>query len=191
MGRAGTLLLALPVLGLALVSAACDDDIFELDWTSDPDTVTLYSLANPRLERASAFNFNARIAVRMEVPGATGQWDVALDTRPGQLVLLPPGALGVPSRARVAALPGQTFGQVQEAPVDTLLYSAAAAVPLNLNTTYVIRTDTRTTTFGGQCVYFGKLQPLVIDVPADSMRFVFDVSPVCNDRRLVPPDSLK
>jgi hypothetical protein len=191
MGRARTFVLALPILGLALVSAACDDDFFELDWTAFPDTMVLYSLANQQLERASAFNFNGRVAVRMEVPGATGQWDVALDTRANQLVLLPPGALGVTSRARIAALPGQNFGQVKEAPADTLLYSADIAVPVSTNTTYVVRTDTRATQFGGQCVYYGKMQPLVADVPGGTMRFVFDVSPVCNDRRLVPPDSLK
>jgi len=191
MRRARSLLVVVPLLALALVSTACDDDLFELDWTSFPDTVVLYSLANPQLQRASAFNFNSRTAVRIEVPGATGQWDVALDTRAGQLVLLPPGALGVTSRARVASLPGQSFAQVQEAPADTLLYSASAAVPVNLNTTYVVRTDTRSTQFGGQCVYFGKMQPLAIDVPAGTMEFVYDVSPVCNDRRLVPPDSIK
>jgi hypothetical protein len=190
MVRARTVMLLLPLLCLALLTAACDEEIFEAEWTPFPDTVVLYSLARPELSRESAFNFQLRSPVRVEVPGATGEWDVAVDTRLGQLVLLPPGALGVVSRARVLALPGQSFDQVEVAPADTMLYSAALAVPLSLTTTYVVRTDTRATQFGGSCVYFAKLQPLAIDVGEGRLRFVFDSSPVCNDRRLVPPDSI-
>ncbi|MSR36047.1 MAG: hypothetical protein EXR95_05295 [Gemmatimonadetes bacterium] len=183
-------MLLLPLLGLALLTAACDEQILEADWTPFPDTVVLYSLARPELSRESAYNFALRSPVRLEVPGATGEWDVALDTRLGQLVLLPPGVLGVVSRARVLALPGQNFRQVEVAPADTMLYSATLAVPLALTTTYVIRTDSRPTQFGGSCVYFAKLQPLALDVAEGRIRFVFDASPVCNDRRLVPPDSI-
>jgi hypothetical protein len=189
MRRAGSLLMLLPMVAASLL-AACDEDVFEVDWTPIPDTVVLHSLARPELERASAFNLYERAPVRIEVPGATGQWDLALDTRAGQLVLLPPGALGVTSRARISAIPGQTFAQVKEAPADTLLYSSSTALPVQLNTTYVVRTDLRSTAFGGQCTYYGKLQPLRIDVPGGALEFVFDVSPVCNDRRLVPPDSI-
>jgi hypothetical protein len=178
------------MLGLALATAACGDDPFEVDWTPVPDTVVLYSLARPELDRPSAFNIYDRTSVQIEVPGVTGQWDLAVDTRGGQLVLLPPGALGVTSRARISAVPGQKFDQVKEAPADTMLYSAALPLPAQLNTTYVVRTDTRTTAFGGQCVYFGKLEPLALDVPGGTLEFVFDVSPICNDRRLVPPDSI-
>ena len=188
MGRAGGLLL--PILGLAVIAAACDESAFKIDWTPTPDTAVVYSLARPELARASAFNFYERTPVRIEVPGATGQWDMALDTRQGQLVLLPPGALGVVSRARLAALPGQNFAQVKEAPADTLLYSSSLALPVQLNTTYVVRTDTRATNFGGACQYYAKMQPLAADVPGGTLRFLFDVSPVCNDRRLVPPDSI-
>jgi hypothetical protein len=190
MGRAGSFVVLLPLLAVALLTAACEEDAFDLDWTPIPDTVVLYSLARPELARASAFNLNERSPVRIEVPGATGQWDLALDTRGGQLVLLPPGALGVTSRARISVISGKKFADVKEAPADTLLYAATTAVPVQLNTTYVVRTDVRTTQFGGQCTYYGKLEPLAIDVPGGSLEFVFDVSPLCNDRRLVPPDSI-
>ena len=190
MRRAGRAWLLLPLLGLALVATACGEDLFEVDWTPIPDTTVLYSLARPELARPSAFNMNERAPVRIEVPGATGQWDFAVDTRTSQLVLLPPGALGVTSRARIAALPGQAFAQVKEAPADTTVYSATLPVPARLGTTYVVRTDVRTTQFGSTCTYYGKLEPLAIDVPGGSLEFVYDVNPVCNDRRLVPPDSL-
>lgn len=190
MGRAvRALALALPLLGVALVSAGCEEPLTDFEWTAFPDTVVLYSLARPELDRQSAFNFNVRTAVRLEAPGATGQWDVALDTRGNQLVLLPPGALGIESRARVVALTGQKFDQVLEAPADTILYSANLPVPVQLGSTYVVRTDFRSTAFGSQCIYFAKLEPLKIDVAAGTMEFVYDVSPVCNDRRLVPPNT--
>ena len=190
MGRAGKHALLLPMFGLTLAALACGEDPFRIEWTAFTDTAVVYSLARGELDRPSAFNFHDRSPVRLEVPNATGQWDLAVDTRGGQLVLLPPGALGVASRARITALPGQNFQQVTEAPADTLLYSASSALPVSLNTTYVIRTDTRATTFGGSCQYFGKMQPLAADVPGGTLRFIYDVSPVCNDRRLVPPDSL-
>ena len=190
MGRAGSVLLLLPLLALTVIATACDDNAFEVDWTPFPDTTVLYSLARPELNRPSAFNMEQRSTIRIEVPGATGQWDFAVDTRANQIVLLPPGALGVTSRARITALPGQKFAQVKEAPQDTALYSATLPLPAQLNTTYVVRTDLRSTQFGGQCTYYGKLEPLGIDVAGGSLEFVFDVSPVCNDRRLVPPDSL-
>ena len=112
-------------------------------------------------------------------------WDVALDTRTGQLVLLTPNALGINSRARIAALPGQTFDLVQEAPADTLLYTATAPVPLQLNAVYVVRTGAR----NGGCSSYAKLQPLAIDIAAGRLQFMYDTNPFCNDRRLVPPDT--
>jgi hypothetical protein len=182
--------LGLPLLlALALITAGCEEPLTDVEWTAFPDTVVLYSLARPELDRQSAFNFNVRTPVRLEAPGATGEWDVALDTRGNQLVLLPPGALGVTSRARVLQVAGQTFDQVVEAPADTMLYSATLPVPVQLGSTYVVRTDFRTTPFGSQCIYFAKLEPLKVDVAAGTLEFVYDVSPVCNDRRLVPPDT--
>ena len=173
---------------LALLTSACGDDPFQIRWSAAPDTVLLYSLARPELNLHSAFNFSLRSTVRIEAPSATGEWDVALDTRGGQLVLLPPGALGIDSRARVAELPGRTFDEVEEAPSDTLLYAAVQPVPTQLGSVYAIRTRALAGAFGSRCVYFAKLAPLEIDVTEGRLRFVFVASPVCNDRRLVPPE---
>lgn len=192
MGRAGTLFLTLSVLVLAGLAAGCEDENPDPIWTSTIDSVTLYSLARPELARESAFNFQIRSKIHVENPEQRREWDVAVDTRGGQLVLVPPGALGISaSRARVAAVAGQSFAQVQLAPEDTLLYASTTVLPLSLTTTYVIRTDERRNLFGTTCVYFGKMQPIAIDAPGGTLRFIYDVSPVCNDRRLVPPDSLK
>lgn len=176
-------------LALALCVAGCGDDPFIIRWEVNPDTASLFSLSVPDLDLPSAYNFPQRTAVRVERVGASTQFDLALDTRGGELVFLPPGALGIESRARIAELPGLSFQELKVAPSDTLLYSADDPIPVRLNSSYVVRSDPRS---GGvqSCSYFAKLEPLAVDPAAGSVRFQFDVSPVCNDRGLVPPDSL-
>jgi hypothetical protein len=172
-----------PLLAAVLALAACDDELIDPTWLAAADTAILFSLARPELELESAFSFTDRTTVPIEQPGTATAWDVALDTRTGQLVLLTPNALGINSRARIAALPGQTFDLVQEAPADTLLYTATMPVPLQLNAVYVVRTGART----GGCSSYAKLQPLAIDVVAGRLEFKYDTNPFCNDRRLSPP----
>lgn len=173
---------------LAMGALGCGDDPFEARWVSAPDTVLLYSLARPELNLPSAFSFNRGLRLRVEAPGATGQWDLALDTRGSELVFLPPGALGINSRARIAALPGLVFEELREAPSDTSAYVADEPLPVTAGTIYVVRTGQTVDAFGRSCVRFAKLEPLVIDVEAGSLEFVYDANPVCNDPRLVPPD---
>lgn len=175
---------ALVVVG----TAACGDDPFAIQWVEAPDTVLLYSLARPELNLTSGFNFNQRTAVRIESAGATGTWDMAVDTRGGQIVLLPPGALGVTSRAGIATLSGQSFADVLEAPADTAAYVGTQAVQVDMGTIYVIRTNQGVGAFGTRCLYYAKLEPLVIDVEGGTLTFKYDSSPVCNDRSLTPPD---
>ena len=176
------------MLAAILAVAACDDNAFLLRWDASPDTVVLYSLARADLNLHSAFNFSQRTTVSIERPGAATLWDVAVDTRGGELVLVPPGVVGIQSRARIAEIPGEAFADVEEAPADTLLYSADAPVPARLGSVYIVRTGSRSQTIGGGCSYYAKLEPLAIDVPIGLLEFVFDASPVCNDRRVVPPD---
>ncbi|MGD2067894.1 MAG: hypothetical protein PVI57_04355 [Gemmatimonadota bacterium] len=178
----------LPLLG-GLALAACGDDPYNFEWVAAPDTALLYSLARPESNLASGFNFDARRTIRIETPTATGTWDVALDTQDDQLVLLPPGALNVNSRARITTFPGMSFDDVREAPRDTAAYVADEPVVVEASTVYVVQTSQRFDTFGRRCVYFAKLEPVDIDVAAGTLRFLFDSNPVCNDRRLVPPGS--
>jgi len=180
-------LVATVALGTA-TATACGSDPFAINWAVSPDTVLLYSLARPQLNLVSGFDFYNRTAVRVEDANATGNWDIAVDTREGKIVLLPPGALGVDSRARVASLPGANFDEVVEAPADTTLYTATSPVPVELGTVYVMRTRQGYGSFGRVCVYYAKLEPLEIDPVGGTLRFVFDSSPVCNDRKLIPPN---
>ena len=179
-------LLALVVLSVGLSS--CGDDPFVFPWTSRPDTVLLYSLARPELNLEAAYDFHNKLRIRVEAANATGSWDVALDTREGQLVLLPPGALGITSKASVAVIPGVSFADVLDAPEDTAAYTRSASVPVEMGTVYVVKTAQSPGIFGTNCSYYAKLEPLVIDVEGGTLTFIVEASPVCNSRRLIPPN---
>ena len=167
---------------------ACSGDPFAFPWATDPDTVLLYSLARPELNLEAAYDFHNEKRIRVERAGATGNWDVALDTRDGQLVLLPPGALGITSKASVAVLPGVSFADVLDAPEDTAAYSRVAPVVVEMATVYVVKTSQSPGFYGNSCSYYAKLEPLVIDVEGGTLTFVVDASPICNSLRLIPPD---
>ena len=179
-------LLALVVLSVGL--SACGEDPFAFPWTSRPDTVLLYSLARPELNLEAAYDFHNDLRIRVEAAKASGSWDVALDTRESQLVLLPPGALGITSKASVAVIPGVTFADVLDVPEDTAAYTRSAAVPVEMGTVYVVKTAQSPGIFGTNCSYYAKLEPLVIDVEGGTLTFIVEASPVCNSRRLIPPD---
>lgn len=183
-GLLGSVLVAfLSILGFS----ACDDNPFLIRWEENPDTVLLYSLARPELNLLSGFDFVRRVSVRIEAPSSADSWDLALDTQDGALVFLPPGALGVNSTARVAVMEGRDFAEVRRAPADTAAYVSDAPVPVSVGTTYVIQTRQSIGGFGQACLYYGKFQPLAQDLQDGSVTFQFDVSPVCNDRKLFPP----
>ena len=178
-------LLLVPLLSPVL---ACDDDLFRVDWELNPDTVSLFSLARPELNLLSGFDFVSRVPVRIESPNATGRWDMVLDTQDGELVLLPPEAVGVPnSKARIIPMGEVDFDEVLRAPSDTTLYIGDRPVPAEIGHVYVIRTRQQAGSFGRSCVYYGKFEPLEKDPVQGTLTFVFDVSPVCNSRKLFPP----
>lgn len=174
--------------GLLWTLPACGDDPFAIRWTERRDTVLLYSLARPELNLPSAFDFvpASRRTVEVEAPGATGSWDLALDTRDGMLVFLPPGELGIESRAGIAAFPGRDLDELNEAPADSADYALDVPVPVEVGTAYVVRTRRRQGRFGRFCSYFAELFPLEVNPEVGTIRFIYDVNPNCNDRSLVP-----
>jgi hypothetical protein len=178
-----------PILAaLTVALAACGDDPFAFRWNDIPDTAQIYSLARPELNLNSGFSFYDGRAIAVELPSATGFWDLAVDTQGGSLVLLPPGALGIAgSRARIAALPATAYADVLEAPGDTLVYVGGSAVPVVAGTIYVFRTNLRPGSFSATCSYYAKMEPLVIDAAAGILSFQYITSPICNSRDFVPP----
>jgi len=184
---------ALPALVFGWAASACSDDPFGFEnWTANPDTVQLFSLARPELNLNSAYDFVGRLPVRVERAGSSGSWDVAVDTEGGSLVLLPAGALGIESQARIAELPGTLFDEATRAPSDTTAYTSRGSVALRTTSVYVFRTRLAPDPiFGRSCTFYGKLQPLIVDAGQGMVEFVFDVNTSlsgCNNRDLVPPN---
>lgn len=169
-----------------LGSVACGEDPFRVRWEVNPTEATLFSLAQPDVNLPSAFDFVGRRTVQIESAAATGRWDIAVDGNGIAMFLLPPGALGVTSRAGIATIPGASFDEVREAPSDTTRYASAQAVPLELGSVFVVRTRQEQNQWGQVCVFYAKLEPLEINATDGIVTFVFDASPECNNRRLVP-----
>src|SRR5680860_1135099 len=82
LGLLSVLLLLIPGM------TACKDDFYTIYWEESPDTVILYSLARPELNLYSGFDFLGRKGIKIESPSAVDGWDLALDTRDGELVFL-------------------------------------------------------------------------------------------------------
>jgi hypothetical protein len=180
---------AATVVALLVGLSACGDDPFAFNWRDTPDTARLYSLARPELNLESGYSFvPPPSAAVVEEPNATGSWDVAIGTQGGQLVLLPPGALGITTRARISVLGAVNFDEVVEAPEDTLLYEDDQPVPVSSGSVYVVRTNRRTGSFGMSCVYYAKVEPVTIDVAGGTLVFRYVASPICNSRALVSPE---
>jgi hypothetical protein len=176
------------VAALLVGLAACGDDPFDFDWSNTPGTrgtVRLYSLARPEMNLESGFSFAPPpSAAIVEQPNATGSWDFALDTHGGELVLLPPGALGITARSRIAVLGPLNFDEILEAPEDTLLYEDDQPVPVSDGTVYVVRTNRRLGSFGSTCEYHAKMQAVTIDVAGGTLVFRYVANPICNSRAL-------
>lgn len=176
------------VTALLMGTSACNDDPFAFNWSDRPDTVLLYSLARPELNLESGFAFLQARRVRVEAANATGSWDVAVDTRGGDLVFVPPGALGVVSTARITTFEGMALDDITEAPSDTLVYVADQVVPVRRGNVYVVKTNRATGSFGSSCVYYAKVEAVAIDVAGGTLTFRHVTNPICNNRDLVPPN---
>jgi hypothetical protein len=173
-------------LYLPFLSAGCDDP-YTIEWYEIPDTATLYSMARPEMNLSSAFDFLYGTAMPVEGVDATGQWDVALDTQDGKLVLSPPGVFGIDSEARISDMGEIDFRELRKAPTDSLLYIHDRSVPLQEGVVYVVRTREITDRYYGYtCVYYAKLEPLVLDVEEGRLQFHYLSNPNCNDILLVP-----
>jgi len=168
---------------------ACGENIFDIKWTdANVGVAVIYSLARPEINLPTAFNFVSRIPVEIHTPGATGSWDLLLDTQDGQLVFLPPGALEIISEVMFLEMPNMAFDDVIEAPKDSTLYTKDQPLPVEMSSVYVLRTHAAPGRFGLVCSYYGKLQPVLIEPVLGTVAFEYDVSTLCDDRGLVPED---
>ncbi len=172
---------------ICLLIVGCGDDPFLVRWRENPQEAVLFSLDREELNRPSAFAMLGRTRVVIEDPSSEGRWDFAVERQGERMMLLPPGALGVTSSAAIVPFPATVYDEITRAPSDTLLYVDDEPVPIDVGTIYVVRTHQQATAFGSVCVYYGKIEPLEIDVLVGTFRFLHDTSPACNNRSLVPP----
>ena len=172
---------------LLLILGGCGDDPFVVRWAANPREATLFALDRPELNRPAGFNMLARSRVVIEDPLAGGNWDFSVERQGGRMVIVPPTVLGVRSKAALVPMEGTTFEDVRRAPTDTLLYISEDVVPAELGTIYVVRTHEQLGSYNRRCVYYGKVEPLEIDIVHGTFRFRHDTSPDCNNRSLVPP----
>ena len=156
---------------------------------AEVDTVLIYSLDRPELNLPSGFDFVNRLALEIQSAGATGSWDILLDTQDGELVFLLPGALDISSETLVLAMPETAFDDILTAPKDTTLYTSDLALPVETGTVYVVRTHRGPDRFGLLCSFFGKFQPVVVEPANGAVQFAYDVNVLCDNRALVPPDA--
>ncbi len=178
----------LPALAFILSSVlGCDDDPFAVRWVSDPDTVRLHALSRAEPNLVSGYDFHPRTPVQIESSLTGSNWDLAVDTLDGEFVWLPPGALGITSTSALATLEDEDWESATRAPGDTTRYSREEPVPMRTRTVYVIRTRGHSGLFGTQCSYYGKIEPLAINIPSGWVVFRYDMSRACNSRDLVPP----
>ena len=181
-------LVAFPAAVFLLFSVlGCEDDLFAVRWVSNPDTVRLYALSRTDSNLLSGYDCHPRTAVQIEAPRTGSEWDLAVDTIDGEFVWLPPGALGISSSSGLATLDGENWEQAVRAPSDTTRYSTREPVPIRTGTVYVIRTRAHSGLLGTQCNYYGKVEPLAINIPSGWVVFRYDMSRACNSRDLVPP----
>jgi hypothetical protein len=185
--RRRTLAACIVALWTGVSLASCGSDPYHLDWGQGLDTVALYSVLDPTLGLYDGFDFVNGRPVEIEAIGSTGSWDVAVGGDPGGLVLMPPGAFGLSSKAGVAVMPGKRLEDVLRAPSDSASYDTTEPVPLAVGTTYVIRTRTATDIYGTTaCTYYAKMEPLSVDPAQGRIRFIFGSNPNCYDLSLSP-----
>lgn len=179
--------LGIILLFLSLIAtAACGRDPFALEWIASADTVRLYAISRPEPNVETGFDFGARRAVRIEAPATTSSWDLAVDIEGGRAVFLTPGFFGIDSDAALVELPDENFDDIEEAPEDDDVYIEDQAVPVNLESLYVVRTRRLRSNYGQLCNHYAKMVPLDVDPVARTVVFVFDTNGICNSRKMQP-----
>lgn len=177
---------------VVLVFAACEDPFGPSIWDDTPQEILIYSASRAEyIGLASAVDIatpQAVIALPIEAPGLTGNWDFALIDHEGGLALVAAGAFeGLESRARIGVdTTMRTFEEVTEAMRDTAQYTVDP-VPVELGNVYVVRS--RRASCGVSSGYrYAKLRPTAINVAAGTLEFEIVRNPYCDNRSFVPPE---
>lgn len=187
-------LFGLPFLSALLFAAACGDSTGpDITPILVGDTVMIAApeiAGNENLPNALDITgdgaggvFGGRFTDR---PGDILQWDFAIRVRNGQLALLPPGALTISSAASItAALQGQTFEGLQQAPSQSLFIDDEPVV-LTEGAVYAARSRNAISAFGTVCPQFAKIKAIDVDLATGRVELGIITNERCGDPRLVP-----
>lgn len=179
------------LLGGCIALTGCGDDAFDLTPLLVSDTVLLAAPLPGNIDLPTALDVTGNGAGGLwggrfpERVSDALAWDFLVRIRDGQLVLLPPGALGVSSRASITrALVGETLEGLREAPGQST-FIADSAVVLQRGSVYVARSRAALDQFGGGCSQFAKLSPVELDLVAGRVSIAVTTNQRCSDPRLV------
>lgn len=181
----------LPLLALALLSAACDDPFANPAWSDRPDTLTVYS--GMRAEYAgmpSAVNLtgNFLTLVAIDDLGAATEWDFMLGEEGGALLWVPQSVVpGLEdSRSSIAETDATTLDAVSRAPSGSDAYTKEP-VALEEGAIYVLRSRRSSTCYTRGSNY-AKMEVIALDPVLGTAQVAIVRNPYCDDRDLVPPD---
>lgn len=176
---------------VVLIASACDDPFGPSIWDDTPQEILIYSASRAeyigQVSAVDIANTTAVIALPIEAPGLTGNWDFALTDHEGGLALVSAAAFeGVESRARIGVDSTRAFDDVREAMRDTAQYTVNP-VPVELGNVYIVRS--RRASCGVSSGYrYAKLQATAINVAAGTLEFEIVRNPYCDNRSFVPPE---
>ncbi len=181
--RRGVSLYVLLAVMLPFALPACDD---QLDpFLSEEVERTIFSLARDELNRPEGIDFVSRTIIRIEVPGPIN-WDLVLDTRDGQLVLVNARDFGLTDGASVAVIRNLTFDEVRKVPENSEDYEEDEPIIVEEGVVYAIRT--RPAPLGGTritCRRFSKMEVVDADVASGRLTVRLVTNDNCEDARLV------
>lgn len=174
-----------------VLATACDDSTrYQINPLLAADTVELWAPTPTTEGRPSAMDviaFGGFIGGPRfpEQARHAEAWDFAVRLRNGELVLVPPAALGLSSRAAITApLPG-TFEGLIEAP-GNVAFRTDSIRPLRVGNIHSVRSRlTAGGMFGGGCEQYAKLQVLAADPTTGRAQFAVVTNERCGDPRLV------
>lgn len=169
-------------LSLALGLGACDDPLGLGDPEIAADSIDL-RVAQLNADTPSAIDILTRPpGLRYPERSVDAQeWDVQLRRSGGSLILAPFTLLGG-SRAAGVRLATEAFLEIDEAPRRRADYSIEP-ITLQEGATYFIRSRNL------NCVKFGALKVVDLDVAEGTGRFAIRSNTVCDDERLPLPET--
>jgi len=151
-----------------------------------PDSVVLYSLTSPIPNVPNALDIVSGGYVQVEMPDASGTWDVALNSDADGFTLVPSEALGIPTYAGIWMTERASLDDVTQAPSDSTVYVRDRPVPLVSGNAYVFRSRRTTDAYGESCVYYSKAVLAEADLAMYRVTLAVISNRNCYDRNLDP-----